>query len=279
LSLVLGGRETSLLNEVTAYSVFANKGVRQDPVSILKVTDNKGNTLFEQKKKEGKKVLSEEIAFIISHILSDNNARSMEFGTHSQLVVSGKTVSVKTGTTDEKRDNWTFGYTPSYVVGVWVGNNDNSPMNQAIASGITGATPIWNDIMSYVLKGKSDEQPSKPDNVVALQVDSFAGGLPHGGQSARAEYFVKGTEPKFESPIYKSKDGKNYWVFKEDDPVSTDGKNRWQEGIDKWIEENHKGEEIYNPPGELKSSPDSNQPTSTPAVQGAATTATPVPTF
>lgn len=281
LSLVLGGRETSLLNEMTAYSVFANRGVRQDPVSILKVTDNKGDTLYEHKKTEGKKVLSEEVAFIISHILLDNSARSMEFGPNSLLVVPGKTVSVKTGTTDEKRDNWTFGYTPSYVVGVWVGNNDNSPMNQAIASGITGATPIWNKIMSYVLKGKSDEQPYKPDTVVALQVDAFAGGLPHGGQNTRAEYFIKGTEPKFESPIYKSKDGKNYWVFKEDDPVSTDGKNRWQEGIDKWIEENHKGEEIYNPPGELKNSSDSEhkdtQPTTAPAVQGDAITPTLTP--
>ena len=261
LSLVLGGRETSLLNEVTAYGVFANRGVRQDPVSILKVTDNKGDTIFEHKKSEGKKVLSEEIAFIISHILLDNNARAEAFGSSSLLNVSGKTVSVKTGTTDEKRDNWTFGYTPSYVVGVWVGNNDNSAMNAKIASGITGASPIWNKIMSFVLKGKSDEQPYKPDNVDALQIDNFAGGLP------------QGTEPKSESPIYKSKDGKNYYVFTELDPVSTDGKNRWQEGIDKWIEENHKGEEIYNPPGELKSTPD--QPTNTPAVQGAEATAAP----
>jgi 1A family penicillin-binding protein len=281
LSLVLGGRETSLLNEVTAYGVFANKGVRQDPVSILKVTDNKGDTMYEHKKTDGKKVLSEEVAFLISHILLDNNARTMAFGSNSLLNIPGKNVSVKTGTTDEKRDNWTFGYTPSYVVGVWVGNNDNTPMNQAIASGITGASPIWNKIMTYVLKGKNDEQPSKPDNVVALQVDTFAGGLPHGGQATRSEYFIKGTEPTFESPIYKSKDGKNYFVFKEDDPVSTDGQNRWQKGISDWIEQFHKGEEAYNPPDELKGDSGSqshDQPTATPAVEGVADAPTAIPT-
>jgi len=273
LSLVLGGKETTLLDEVTAYGVFANKGVRQDPVTILKVADAGGNVLYEHKKVDGKKVLSEEIAFLISHILLDNNARSMEFGAHSWLVVPGKTVSVKTGTTDEKRDNWTIGYTPSYVVGVWVGNNDNTPMNQAISSGITGASPIWNKIMTEVLKGKPDEQPQKPDNVVALDIDTFAGGLPHGGQPTRSEYFVKGTEPTAESPIYRNKDGQNYYVFREDDPVSTDGQNRWQKGIDDWINQNYKDDKMYHPPGELLSQNKDNILTPTPTVS-----ITPTPT-
>ncbi|MBU4099645.1 PBP1A family penicillin-binding protein, partial [Patescibacteria group bacterium] len=206
LSLVLGGRGASLMDIVTAYSVFANKGVKQEPVTILNVTDTQGKVLYEYKKKEGKQVVSSEIAFLISHILLDNNARAMEFGTQSWLQVPGKTVSVKTGTTDEKRDNWTVGYTSSVVAGVWVGNSDNSPMNPAIASGVTGASPIWNKIMSYALKNKPDEQPVKPDNVIALQIDSFAGGLPHGGQGTRSEYFIKGTEPTSESSIYRSKD-------------------------------------------------------------------------
>lgn len=263
LSLVLGGRETSLLDEITAYSVFADKGVRHDPVSILKVTDNKGKVLYEKKPDEGKKVLSEEVAFIISHILLDNNARVDAFGPHSALVIPGKTVSVKTGTTDEKRDNWTIGYTPSYVVGVWVGNNDNSPMNPAIASGVTGASPIWNDIMTYVLKDKSDEQPQKPDNVIAVQVDSLAGGLPHAGQATRSEYFIKGTEPTAESPIYRSKDGKNYLVIREDDPASADGQNRWQKGIDDWINQNHKDDELWHPPGDILDVKSDNNPTPT----------------
>lgn len=279
LSLVLGGQETSLLDEITAYGVFANKGVRQDPITILKVTDKDGKVLFEKKKREGKQVLSEETAFIISHILLDNNARSAAFGSSSLLNIPGKTVSVKTGTTDEKRDNWTIGYTPSYVVGVWVGNNDNTPMNPAIASGITGASPIWNKIMKLVLKDKSDEQPAKPDKVVALEIDSFGGGLPHAGQPTRSEYFIKGTEPTAESPIYKNKDGKDYIVLKEEDPVSADGKNRWQEGILAWIEQTYKDDEKYHPPSELLGGSGNETPTPTGNVEGAATTltATPMP--
>ena len=257
LSLVLGGRETTLLNEVTAYSVFANKGIRQDPVTILEVKDNKGHSLYKYKKKEGPRVLSQEIAFLISHILLDNNARSDAFGAYSALNISGKTVSVKTGTTDQKRDNWTVGFTPSYVVGVWVGNNDNTPMNQAIASGITGASPIWNKIMTAVLKGKKDEAPQKPDGVVAVQVDSFGGGMRTAGQPTWSEYFVKGTEPTSESGVYRKRDDKIYFYIRESDPVSTDGVNRWQEGIDKWIEQFHKDDPLYHPDGSIV---DSNKP-------------------
>ncbi|OGH40361.1 MAG: hypothetical protein A3B41_01835 [Candidatus Levybacteria bacterium RIFCSPLOWO2_01_FULL_37_26] len=271
LSLVLGGRETSLQSLVTAYSVFANGGIRQDPVAIIKVTNTKGNTLYEHKKKEGRKVLSEEISFLVSHILLDNVARTLAFGTSSWLVVPGKTVSVKTGTTDEKRDNWTIGYNKYYTVGVWVGNNNNTPMNPAIASGSTGASPIWNKIMTFVLKEKKDEQPKKPENVIAVTVDALGGGLPVDGQPTRSEYFIKGTEPTNKGSIYQkvklSKhqggklanqeeidnndyDTKDYIVFREDDPVSQDGKNRWQEGINAWLEGQYQGDEKYHPPKE-----------------------------
>jgi membrane peptidoglycan carboxypeptidase len=259
LSLVLGGREATLLEEVTAYGVFANKGVRQDPVTILKVTDNKGKKIFEKKDHDGEQVLSEDIAFLISHILLDNNARAQEFGTSSALRVSGKTVAVKTGTTDEKRDNWTIGYTPSYVVGVWVGNNDNSPMNPRIASGVTGASPIWNKLMTMVLKNKKDEAFDKPDTVEAITVDSFSGGLPVDVQPQRSEYFIKGTVPTTKSAIYQ----RDFFVFKEDDPVSTDGKNRWQEGIDAWIEATHKDDSKYHPPDDVKNI-SKDEPTATP---------------
>ncbi len=239
LSLVLGGRETTLLDETTAYGVFATGGIRHNPVSILKVTDAKGNVLYQYQPIAGKRVIPDNISFLISHILLDNNARTLAFGPNSWLVVPGKTVSVKTGTTDEKRDNWTIGYTPSYVVGVWVGNNDDSPMNQAIASGETGASPIWNKIMSYVLKGKPDEQPKKPDDVIAKQVDTLFGGLPVENQPTRSEYFIKGTEPTKTSPDYKMANGKLYYDVQESDPVSKDGVNRWQLGIDEWIHTTH----------------------------------------
>lgn len=252
LSLVLGGRETTLLDEVTAYSVFANQGMKHDPVYILKVTDSHGSTLFENHDKPGVQILPKEVTFLISHILLDNNARTMEFGPNSYLVVPGKTVSVKTGTTDDKKDNWTLGFTPSYVVGVWVGNNDGTPMNQAISSGVTGAAPIWEKIMSYVLKGKPDEQPTKPDNVVAVTVDNLFGGLPYNNQPTRSEYFIKGTEPTASNPVYQSKDAKIYYVVREDDPVSTDGQNRWQAGIDAWIHDNHSAADYqWYPPDDL----------------------------
>lgn len=263
-SLVLGGKELHMIDEMTAYSTFANAGVKQDTVSILKVTDSKGKTLFENKKRDGRQVLPAEVAYLISHILLDNNARTEEFGPNSYLRIAGKTVAVKTGTTDEKRDNWAFGYTPSVTVGVWVGNNDYTPMNQAIASGATGASPIWHNLMTLALKGKPDEDFKKPENVIALQIDPFAGGLPRDGQPARSDFFIKGTEPTTPSSIYQNKDGKDYWVFTDKDPISTDGRNRWQEGINAWIEQYHKGEERYNPPAELKNQDGNSEPTATP---------------
>ncbi len=266
LSLVLGGREVSLMDEVSAYSVFANAGERHDPITILEVKDNKGKTLFKYKEKDGVRVLSEEIAFIISHILLDNNARSDAFGPNSAINIPG--VAAKTGTTDEKRDNWTVGFTPSVVAGVWVGNNDNSPMNPAISSGVTGASPIWRRIMLEALKVKKTEEFKKPDGVVAVQVDSLGGGMPTADKPTRSEYFVKGTEPTSESAIYKKKDDKIYIWIRESDPVSTDGKNLWQEGIDKWIEQNHKDDSLYHPPGEVINPPTetSESPTPSPTI-------------
>jgi 1A family penicillin-binding protein len=175
LSLVLGGRETTLLEITDAYAVFADQGKKHDAFSILEVKNSKGKVLFKKDKDDGDKVLSPESAFLISHILYDNNARKDAFGPSSYLNIPGHTVAVKTGTTDEKRDNWTIGYTPSYVVGVWVGNNDNTKMNPKIASGITGASPIWNKIMTAILKGKKDEEFPVPDKVIAAQVDPIGG--------------------------------------------------------------------------------------------------------
>jgi len=268
LSVTLGGGEVKLIDMTTAFGVFANGGRRQEPVSILKIEDRKGKTLKENKPKEGPKVLSEETSFIISHFLLDNSARSSAFGTGSSLMVSGKTVSVKTGTTDDKRDNWTIGYTPSVVVGVWVGNNDNSAMNPKISSGLTGASPIWNKIMSYALKDKKSEDFKVPSNVTSEVIDAIGGGKPCRDFATRAEYFVKGTEPsedclKFKKvKVSKSTgklandleiakgeyDEKEYFVFNEEDPISTDGKNRWQEGINAWAAT--QTDERYRPPTE-----------------------------
>ncbi|MFQ5452551.1 MAG: transglycosylase domain-containing protein, partial [Candidatus Paceibacterota bacterium] len=126
LSLTLGGGETRLIELTSAYSVFGRGGTRIDPIAILEIKDHKGKSLFKAKKTTEKRVLSKEVSFLISHILSDNVARALAFGTNSKLVVPGKTVAVKTGTTNDKRDNWAVGFTRSVTVGSWVGNNDNS---------------------------------------------------------------------------------------------------------------------------------------------------------
>lgn len=249
LSLILGGREVRLLDLTSAFAVFANLGFQQDPVSILRVTDTKDKTLFEYHKSDGKKVLDAGIAFIISDILADNGARTAAFGSNSVLAVAGKTVAVKTGTTDEKRDNWTVGFTPSVVVGVWVGNNDNTVMSPVVASGVTGASPIWNKIMTEVLKEKGNESFKKPDNVNQIEVDGLMNGKPRTASPARKEYFIAGTEPKSESSNYQhlkvcksnphrlandneESEEKDVVVLKEDDPT---GANKWQEGIDAWV--------------------------------------------
>lgn len=249
LSLVLGGREVRLLDLASAFGTFANKGRQIDPVSILRVTDAKGKTLFEYRPTEGKKVLDEGIAFIISDILSDNGARTAAFGSNSVLNIPGKTVAVKTGTTDEKRDNWTVGFAPSYVIGVWVGNNDNSQMSPQVASGVTGASPIWNKIMIAVLKDKPNEPFEKPGNVYQMEVDGMMSGKPHPGSSTRREYFLNNTGPTSESPAYQrqrvcknnphrlANDGeeaeeKDVVVLQENDPTGAD---KWQKGIDEWV--------------------------------------------
>src|SRR5258708_6872548 len=140
LSITLGGGEVLPIELATAYSTFANGGYKVEPISILKVTDRSGNTLYKKEDVNKNRVIPSEVAFIISHMLLDNNARLITFGVNSYLNTS-RTIAVKTGTTDDKRDNWAIGWTPSVLVATWVGNNDNSPMG-AIASGVTGATPI-----------------------------------------------------------------------------------------------------------------------------------------
>jgi len=204
LSLTLGGGEVTMLEMATAYGVFANGGYRIDLHPILKVTDNHGRTLEQYSPPTspifGKRVLPSGVSFIISHILSDNGARLLEFGPSSELKI-GKNlpVSVKTGTTNDFRDNWTIGYTPSFVVATWVGNNDNTPM-RSIVSGVTGAAPIWNILMTHILDDKPVETPVKPNNVVGMNICSNSGLLPppsdKGSCPTRFEYFIKGTQPK-----------------------------------------------------------------------------------
>jgi 1A family penicillin-binding protein len=212
LSLTLGGGEVTMLEMAQAYGVFANDGYKINLHPILKITDNQGKTLEKYNPPSspifGKKVLPEGVSFIISDILADNNARTLEFGPNSSLYIPKQAVSVKTGTTNDFRDNWTVGYTPDYVVASWVGNDDNTPMSN-IVSGITGAAPIWNDIMSYLLANKIPHPISRPPGVIQKKICSLSGLIPPADGTpnrceTRFEYFISGTEPNKIDPGMQS---------------------------------------------------------------------------
>lgn len=214
LSLTLGGGEVRPIDMAEAFGVFANSGIKQPLIAVTKVTDWKGQVLEEtdlQKLKlTGSRVMESSVAFLVSHILLDNNARSAAFGTSSYLNVSGHPeVSVKTGTTNDRRDNWTIGYSANAVVVVWVGNNDNTEMSGAV-SGISGASPIWNKVIKATLekaeKGAYDPSetghawPHQPSGVVGATICADTGGLPgsdpgNPGCPTRFEYFLEGTVP------------------------------------------------------------------------------------
>jgi penicillin-binding protein 1C len=197
LSITLGGGEIKMADMATAFSSFANLGIRQDIWAIKKVEDPHGKVLFEKKEEEGPRVLPMGVAYLISHILLDNNARSAAFGPSSYLVIKNHPeVSVKTGTTNDRRDNWTIGYNPSRLVAVWVGNNDNTAMSY-VASGVTGASPIWNKIITFALKDQKQEWPLKPEDVVGASVCNLSGKMPNPDSpcETRFEYFLEGTVP------------------------------------------------------------------------------------
>ncbi|MEI6532300.1 MAG: transglycosylase domain-containing protein [Candidatus Roizmanbacteria bacterium] len=187
LSLTLGGGEVTMLDISKAFGVFASEGYRVE-LNPIKTLDDAKNSKIYQSDVIKTKVVDSSIAYIISDMLSDDVARQWAFGANSFLNIKGYKASVKTGTTDSKKDNWTIGYTPEYLVTVWVGNNDNTPMNPALTSGITGAAPIWNRVMTYLLKRDTKPNVSqrwfvKPPNVV--EKNCYFG---------RREVFVAGTD-------------------------------------------------------------------------------------
>jgi len=255
LAVTLGGAEVHLLDTTTAYSAFANGGLKVQPVSILKVEDKDGRVLFEHKQVEGKRVMTTGEAFLINDVLSDNNARLLAFGVNS-LLNTGKAIAVKTGTTNDQRDNWTIGWSQEIMVGVWVGNNDNTQMTK-VASGITGASPIWRRIIFTALdKGYGAPAWTVPSDIEQVEVDLVSGYPKHDDFPARTDYFLKGTVPSLPDPIHAklpvcrddgSKlateakvssgdyDTREFVVLQERDPFSTDGVNRWQLSIDAWI--------------------------------------------
>lgn len=266
LAVTLGGAEVKMIDLAGAYSAFANKGEKAELIGILKVEDINGRVLEEFKEPVIKKVMTPQEAFIISNILSDNSARELTFGAVNGLQISGYQVAVKTGTTNDKRDNWAIGWTPNFLTVVWVGNNDNSPMKK-VASGVSGATPIWRKIMAYVLPKRNKEDFPIPDKIVNVEVDRISGYLAHDGFASKSEYLIDGSQLNGSDPIHMklkvckdqfglatpndvaagNYDEKEFFNFSENDPISSDGVNRWQEGINSWIEE-QADKDKYSPP-------------------------------
>ncbi len=168
LSLTLGGGETKLLEMAEVYSVVANGGVKNNIKSISEIKSFKGKTLFSINKFDNSKeqVLDPRVSYLLIDVLKDNVARSPAFGLNSMLVVKDHPeVAVKTGTSNDLKDNLTIGFNQDYLVAVWVGNNDGSPMSR-IASGITGAAPIWNRIITTLLNNNNSEEWEVPNGLV-----------------------------------------------------------------------------------------------------------------
>ncbi len=266
LSLTLGGGEVKLLELTSAYGAFMNGGYKVSPIAILRVEDKDGKVLEETKPDHGPSVLNPDFAFQITNILSDNKARQDTFGLNSLLNIPGRQVAVKTGTTNDKRDNWTIGGTPQMTVGVWVGNNDNSAMKQ-VASGVSGASPIWNKILKAGLSGKPVVNFQQPDDLIAMNVDNISGMKEHDGFPSHQEFFVKGTEPSDDTVHVMLKlcknegnlatpsdvaannfDSKEFVILKENDPFGANGINHWQDGINAWIASQSGTTNLYNPP-------------------------------
>ena len=216
LSLVLGGGEVTLLEMTYAYGVFATEGFKISPVSILKIEDSDGNVL-EKNSKEPTKVLDTQPARYINDILSDNNARSPMFGINNALYFNNYQVAAKTGTTQYFNDAWTIGYNPSFVVGVWVGNNNNASINKKTGIGL--AAPIWRKVMEKLLTSKAPENFTKPTYLQNTN-PILLGQLPPGEAPHSILHYIDKDDPIAPPPQNPNQDP--MYIF-------------WEEGIKNWI--------------------------------------------
>jgi len=248
LTLVLGGGEVSLLDMTSAYGVFSNKGVRNEPVGILKIEDGNGNVI-EEFSQRNERVLPENIALTISDILSDEEARVPAFGRGSYLYFGGRDVAVKTGTTNDYRDAWIIGYTPNISVGTWAGNNDNTSMEKRVAGFIVA--PMWNAFMQEALVAIDEEKFKKPAEIDESKLKPILKGVWQGG----VEYSVDTISGKLATEFTPEETKENkvltdihsilYWVDKEnpngqvpEKPENNPQFRFWEYSVDKWREEN-----------------------------------------
>ena len=211
LSLALGSAEAKLTEMTNAYAAFANSGKQYETTSVTEIKDKFEKQIFRNTTKTPKQVMDADSTFLISNILDDEGARAPVFG--SSLNTNGYDVAVKTGTTDEARDAWTIGYAKQLTVGVWVGNNNNMPMNNG-GSGMAG--PIWRSVMMAGLKGQSNQPFTAPSGVQRILICKSNGLRAIGGgtDGTYQEYFKSGTAPSKTCDVPKppedsDKDGVN----------------------------------------------------------------------
>jgi penicillin-binding protein 1C len=209
LSLALGGGQMSLLELTGAYATLANHGYFPGHYAILDIRDADGNLLYTQEKTPQTQVFDPRVAWLVSDILNDDNARLIGFGRNSTLRLD-RPAAVKTGTTTNFHDNWTVGYTPanpagqapSLVVGVWVGNSDYQAMREV--NGLTGAAPIWAATIRALLQGKPEEEFLRPEGLTQAKVCTYSGLLPTPFcDKTHTEWFIDGTQPTQPDNIYQ----------------------------------------------------------------------------
>ncbi len=260
LTLVLGGGEVTPLDITGAYGAFATGGIKNPTTGILKIEDSNGK-IIEEFKPEPNRVLEENVALMISDVLSDNSARTPAFGSNSYLYFPGKDVAVKTGTTNDYRDAWIVGYTPNFALGAWAGNNDNSPMEKKVAGFIVA--PMWNAFLKEVLAARPEENFKKPE--VNIPEKPILHGVWRGGES----YFIDKISGKIateftplelkEEKVITNVHSILYWVDKNnplgsipEKPENDPQFELWEDSVLKWAENQKiKNETIDDIPKEL----------------------------
>ncbi len=274
LALALGVEEITPLDMVRAYSVFANNGIKRDIGGIMRITSDRGNEIWKRTVDPGQEVLDPQAAYLISNILSDNNARPAGW---TNLVIPNQTVAVKTGTSinivnnvKKPKDLWTIGYTPSIVTGVWVGNNQGD-IPVLTADGITDAASIWKAYMVKALDKKPREEFARPEQIKEISISTLSGLLPSSttpSDKIRTELYPDYGVPQlveqgFQSAKVDQISGKlatescptntslyvyqNYhsilYYLRPDDPAL----KRWEDGVQGWAQ-NNKGTPTSNDP-------------------------------
>jgi membrane peptidoglycan carboxypeptidase len=202
---------------VAAYGVLANDGIKVSQNFIQKIVTGDG-TVLEENKEDGERILETQVARLVSDILSDNNARGPVFGYNSSLYLPDRQVAAKTGTTQENRDGWLIGYTPSLVAGVWTGNNNNESMTKQ-GAGLSAAGPMWNEFMRQALEGTPPERFAEPDPITTDKI--MLDGSYQGPDGIHSILFY----------INKNDPGGSFPSVPGDDPQF----KNWEEAVQRWL--------------------------------------------